>query len=116
MNNRNKTYCEVLLKRPSFDSITKLKLDITTELKPYPGKNKRIMGYNCSAYIIVDATEASPEMRMPRMAIYIWYADSLFYTIDEDYKNANSIEKVTNRKNVGMGMEIIIGEDIHWKK
>lgn len=105
INDTSKTYYETLLTRKPFDSIT--------DLKPYPEKNQEIMGYNCSAYALGDFIESTPdpEMRLPSMRIYMWYADSLFYHVDERYKNAKGIEKATNGIQVGMGMEIHIGND-----
>lgn len=103
ISDTSKTYYEVLLIKRPFDSIT--------ELKPFPEKNKRIMGYNCTAFMLGDSLEATPEMRLPSMHIYMRYADSLFYQVDEKFKNATGIEKATNGTNVGMGMEINIGSD-----
>ncbi|MES2849231.1 MAG: DUF4412 domain-containing protein [Bacteroidota bacterium] len=116
INDSSKTYYEFLVPKRLSDSIMELKIDSLTKLKPFPEKNKRILGYNCTAYTLGNISEPIPEMRMPRVAIYMWYADSLFYTIDNMYKHGTDIEKATNGRNVGMGMEINIGPDSSLQK
>lgn len=98
INDINKTYCRLILKYNPNESKADLKL--------YPKKNKKILDYKCSAYI-GDASEAIPELGLPRTSLCILYADSLFYAVDEKYTKIWDIKKITNGLNVAMGIEFV---------
>lgn len=81
--------------------------------KPFPQKNKRVLGYTCTAYQIpVVAKEILNKNKyMPPLQVCKWYADSLLYRVDRRYWKAEALEKVTNGTNVAMGFQVLNGNE-----
>lgn len=63
---------------------------------------KMILGQPCSAFSFIDTTEKSDFIG--DMDFMFWYADSLFYPVNEKYMHSDDIPIFTNGKNIGMGM------------
>jgi hypothetical protein len=45
-------------------------------LRPFPEKNKKVLGYSCKAYQIKDTSKSD---FMEPMNFCFWYADSIFF-------------------------------------
>lgn len=98
VNHTAKTYYQHLIKVQRFDS--------TVTLKSFPEKNRKIFGYDCSAFRVEYYSKLFPEN-----SFYFWYADSLFYQVDKRYEAVLTTKKATNGSNILMGMEMIFGDD-----
>jgi hypothetical protein len=65
------------------------------------GKNKIILDHSCSAFTITDKNEA-----IGGMDFLFWYADSLYFVVDEKYLQSDEAALFTNGKTIGMGISV----------
>lgn len=66
------------------------------------GKHNTISSHYCSAFAITDTIKDDNE----NMHFIFWYADSLYFPINNQYINSSEIFAFTNGKNIGMGMDL----------
>ncbi|MBL0359382.1 MAG: hypothetical protein IPP72_22090 [Chitinophagaceae bacterium] len=83
-----------------------MEMDRMPALKPFPEKNKQLLGYNCTAYITTDTSKNEYISFTP---FYFWYADSLFFKVKNEYSNIDMVPIFTNGNTVGMGMQMNLG-------
>jgi hypothetical protein len=95
MNRRKKTY--------RTDSIAGTKMQRLPSIKYLPEKNKKILGYNCSAYEMADTSNNDFKNGV---SFSVFYADSLFYSVKQDYVNIEMTPLFTNGKTICMGIEV----------
>ena len=74
----------------------------------FPEKNRKILGYSCTAYVIYDSTKSD---FFPPSKSYVWLADSLYYPVKEEYLNSEILPMLTNGTSICMGAEMKMGED-----
>jgi hypothetical protein len=76
----------------------------------YPTKkNKMVLNYSCSAFALSDTGKFGTGMDF-----LFWYADSLYYPVNEKYLHADEVLLFTNGKTIGMG--VAIGSELYGEK
>ncbi|MGG9964620.1 hypothetical protein [Ferruginibacter sp. SUN106] len=87
----------------SADTFINKKNTVFGTLLKLPGKNKTILDHSCSAFTI---TGNGKNEFMGEMDFLFWYADSLYFTIDEKYLQSDEVTLFTNGKTIGMGISV----------
>ena len=72
-----------------------------------PSKNTTVLNHHCSAFIVNDNDKTG---FMDNMNFLFWYADSLYFPVNEKNLLSDEISLFTNGKTIGMGIAITMQE------